>query len=157
VTAYSYNPKDEADVAEDPFSTGGQIALISTMQARNSARFTVLGSVEMLENTWFEAIVKGPEDKKAVKTVNREFAAQVTEWTFNEVGLVKVGKVDHFLASENSGKSKNTNLTKVGYLNPHIYRVKNDVVCYLVTEDCQVKTNNPRPLALSSPNTRMTA
>jgi oligosaccharyltransferase complex subunit beta len=136
VTAYSYNPKDEANTVEEPFATGGQLALISSVQARNSARFTVLGSVEMLENKWFDASVKGPGDKKAVKTVNRQFAAQLTEWTFKEVGVLKVGKVDHFLNAENGGKSSSKNVTQTGYLNPDIYRVKNDVVCQRVSTIC---------------------
>jgi len=127
-TAYSYNPKDEVESVEEPFATGQQLSLISSVQARNSARFTVLGSVEMLENKWFDASVKGLDDKKAVKTVNRQFAAQLTEWTFKEVGVLKVGRVDHFLSAETGVKTVTTNVTQVGYLNPDIYRVKNDVV-----------------------------
>lgn len=57
-SAYSYNPKEEKDGVEDPFAVGHQLSLVSTMQARNSARFTVLGSAEMLEDKWFDAKVK---------------------------------------------------------------------------------------------------
>ena len=124
-TAYSYNPKEDGESVEDPFATGTQLALISAMQARNSARFTVLGSLEMLEDKWFDAKVKG-RDGKSVKTVNREFATQLSAWTFQEVGVLKVGKVSHY---EITGASKKgANHTQVGIQNPEIYRIKNDVV-----------------------------
>lgn len=124
-TAYSYNPKEEGESIEDPFATGGQLALVTAMQARNSARFTVLGSLEMLEDMWFDASVKGL-DGKSKKTVNREFAKQLSAWTFKETGVLKVGKIDHYEISGLSRKGENT--SQVGYLNPAIYRIKNEVV-----------------------------
>jgi len=125
-TAYSYNPKEEVDTVEDPFATGEQTSLISAMQARNSARFTVLGSVEVLENKWFDASVKRVEGSKS-KTANRRLAKQLTEWTFMERGVMKVGIVEHHLSSISDEKSGNTTVSQLGYINPKIYRVKNDV------------------------------
>lgn len=125
-TAYSYNPKDDVDGVEDPFGVGPQLSLITTMQARNSARFTVIGSAELLENTWFDAKVKRSvglggvgTDAKEVKTSNQAFAKEVTGWTFNEIGVLKVGNIEHHL-NENGVQSNITN--------PKIYRIKNDVV-----------------------------
>ena len=125
-TAYSYNPKEEGESMEDSFATGSQLTLISAMQARNSARFTVLGSLEMLEDKWFDAYVKG-SDSKSVKTVNREFAKQLSAWTFKEVGVLKVGKISHYEVTDASRQGENS--TQVGFQNPEIYRIKNDVVC----------------------------
>lgn len=127
-TAYSYNPKEDTETVEDPFMVGEQISLVSTMQARNSARFTVFGSSEALENIWFEAKVKAPESKET-KTANREFAKQVTSWTFKETGVLKVGRVEHHLSEISEVSSGNKSAAQVGYLNPKIYRIKNDVVC----------------------------
>jgi oligosaccharyltransferase complex subunit beta len=126
VTAYPYNPKEEAEAVEDLFATGSQLVLISAMQARNSARFTVLGSLEMLQDKWFTASVKAPNGK-STKTVNREFAQQLTEWTFKEVGVLKVGKVTHQLIADAKVAPENT--TELGFSNPEIYRIKNEVVC----------------------------
>ena len=126
-TAYSYNPKDEAESVEEPFGVGEQISLVSTMQARNSARFTVFGSVEALEDKWFDAKVKSL-DGKQTKTANQEFAKQVTAWTFMETGVLKVGRVEHHLSTINENAKGNDSVTQLGYLNPKIYRVKNDVV-----------------------------
>lgn len=124
-TSYIHNPKEEADAELDVSATGSQIALISAMQARNDARFTVLGSLEMLQNKWFDASVT-PINGKAEKTVNREFARQLTAWTFKEVGVLKAGRIEHYEVL-NSKKSA-TNSTKVGNSDPGIYRIKTDVV-----------------------------
>lgn len=125
-TAYSYNPKDEADAVEDPFATGEQLSLVTALQARNSARFTVLGSSELLENTWFNAKVKYAG--QTVKTFNREFAQKLSAWTFKEIGVLQVGRLQHYL---NEGPSKdkfNATVLEHPENNPTIYRIKNDVV-----------------------------
>ncbi|RDW66699.1 hypothetical protein BP5796_09448 [Coleophoma crateriformis] len=123
-TAYSYNPKDEAESLEDVFAAGPQLSLVTTMQARNSARFTVVGSAEMLEDGWFTGEVKRSvgmggvgTDAKKVKTCNQAFAKEITGWAFQEIGVLKVGKIEHRL-----NEGVRSNIT-----NPKIYRVKNDV------------------------------
>lgn len=119
-TAYAYNSREKSESADDGFATGTQLALVSALQARNSARFTVLGSVEALEDQWFTASVKKPGSSEKTAVANREFAKRLTAWTFKELGVLKVGKIEHYL----SDKEGNV----VGDINPTIYRVKNDVV-----------------------------
>jgi Oligosaccharyltransferase 48 kDa subunit beta len=126
VSAYAYNLKEEIVSVEEPFAAGSQLALISTMQARNSARFTVLGSLEMLQDKWFDASFKSPSGKSS-KTRNQEFARQLTEWTFKEVGVLKVFNIYHHEITASSKTSQNT--TALGEYNPEIYRIKNNVVC----------------------------
>lgn len=126
VTAYAYNPKEDAESVEDVFATGSQLSLISALQARNSARFVVLGSLESLQDKWFDASVKTP-DGKSVKTVNREFAKQLTEWVFKEIGVLKVLDINHHQISPS--RKAGGNATQIGDSNPEIYRIKNDVVC----------------------------
>lgn len=120
-TAYSYNPKEDTEGVEDPFAVGSQLALITTMQARNSARFTVVGSSEFFENSWFDASVKRSTESNAkeTKTANQAFAKEVTGWTFNEIGVLRVNSIEHALIED----GLKSNIT-----NPKIYRVKNDVV-----------------------------
>lgn len=122
-TAYSYNSKDEAEGSEDPFAVGEQLSLVSSMQARNSARLTVLGAAEMLEDKWFGADVLLASGHKA-KTANEEFVKEVSGWTFKELGVLKVGSITHYLDEGLEGEVKNAST-----LNPKIYRVKNTVVC----------------------------
>ncbi|KAL8893232.1 MAG: hypothetical protein Q9192_005471, partial [Flavoplaca navasiana] len=125
-TAYTYNPREEAENVAEPFAVGSQISLVSSMQARNSARFTILGSTEALEDGWFDRTVQGPAGK-AVKSSNRAFAKSLTGWTFMETGVLKVGKVEHHLSTISDNKSGNDSVAQLGYLNPTIYRIKNDV------------------------------
>ncbi|KAI9879250.1 MAG: oligosaccharyl transferase glycoprotein complex, beta subunit [Pleopsidium flavum] len=149
-TAYSYNPKDEVETVEEPFATGQQMALVSTMQARNSARFTVLGSVEMLENTWFGAKVKGRENSKVTTTTNRDFSKELSAWTFMETGVLKVGRVEHYLSSTTAEKAGNDSVAQLGYLNPKIYRVKNDVTFSI--ELSEYSYDHLQPLTLPKPD-----
>ncbi|KAL9098378.1 MAG: hypothetical protein Q9163_005953 [Psora crenata] len=129
-TAYTYNTKEEADVVENPFAVGEQITLVSAMQARNSARLTVFGSVEALEDSWFDREVRA-FDGPALKTANRDFAKQVSGWTFHEIGVLKVGRVEHQLSTVGHPESSNGNLFQPELLNPTIYRIKNDVTFQL--------------------------
>ncbi|KAI9802600.1 MAG: oligosaccharyl transferase glycoprotein complex, beta subunit [Piccolia ochrophora] len=131
-TAYTYSPKDDVATVEDPFATGAQLSLVSALQARNSARFTVLGAVEALEDAWSVAKVQSSTPgSKAQKTANRAFAAELSAWTFMETGVLRVDGVSHRLAdSDPSAQStgSNTSISSPSTdLNPKIYRVKNDV------------------------------
>lgn len=135
-TAYAYNPKDDAETVEEPFGTGQQLSLVSTMQARNSARVVVLGSVEMLEDAWFDGQIKNSDTadgktkaSKKQSTANRAFAKALSAWAFREIGVLKVGKVQHHPASSDRKIPGNngTGLSQVDS-NPKIYRVKSDVV-----------------------------
>ena len=153
-TAYSYNPKDEIEIVEDPFAVGEQIALVSSMQARNSARFTVIGSVEALEDRWFDAKVR-PLGGKDTNTINREFLKQISAWTFKEVGVLNVGKVEHHLSSRSEGAAGNDSMTQLGYLNPTIYRIKNDVVSWMTPHVLIVAKLQIRLSMLNCPSTLM--
>lgn len=127
-TAYSYNPKEEQEAVEDLWAAGEQLSLVSAIQARNSARFTVLGSVDALQDAWFTAKVK--VDGKESETGNEEFAKQLSAWTFKEVGVLKAGTLQHHLKNVGGGKAGilNDSLYAAEDINPKIYRVKNDVV-----------------------------
>ena len=128
-TAYSYNPKDEDETMQEPFIVGEQISLVSSMQARNSARFVVFGSAEALENHWFDAKVKDVVGNQR-GTANRRFAEQVSAWTFKEAGVLEIGRVEHHLSTIERDAGVNSSLSQSGYLNPAIYCIKNDVVSH---------------------------
>lgn len=117
-TSYSYNPKEESEAIEDLFATGSQLSLVSALQARNSARVTVVGSADMLSDKWFDAKVKKVGEKSSVKTLNREFAKAVSGWTFGEIGVLRVNWIEHHLNEVGQSNASN----------PKIYRIKNDVV-----------------------------
>ena len=139
-TAYSYNPKDEAEVVEDPFAVGGQLNLVSAIQANNAARLTVIGSAEMIQNKWFSEKVK--LNDKTITTSNREFAQKLSAWAFKEVGVLKVGKVLHY---QDDGASKKFNSSSaVPENNPTIYRIKSEVVSIVTLSGLKLQTHNLR-------------
>ncbi|KAL2017371.1 hypothetical protein VTK56DRAFT_2251 [Thermocarpiscus australiensis] len=117
-TAYSYNPKEQAEAVDELFAAGAQLSLVSAFQARNSARFTLVGSAEMLQDKWFDAEVTRADGGKKARTFNREFAKRVSGWTFNEIGVLRVNWIEHHL--DEAGAAANVS-------NPKIYRIKNDV------------------------------
>lgn len=118
-TAYSYNPKEQAETVDpdELFAAGKQLALVSTMQARNSARFTIIGSAEMFQDKTFDTKVSR-KGGKALYPSNREFITSLAGWTFKELGVLRVNKIEHRLVGDNE-------------TNPEIYRIKNDVVCFI--------------------------
>ncbi|KAH6630352.1 Dolichyl-diphosphooligosaccharide--protein glycosyltransferase subunit WBP1 [Chaetomium sp. MPI-SDFR-AT-0129] len=116
-TAYSYNPKEQAEVVDELFAAGEQLSLVSAFQARNSARFTLVGSAELLQDKWFDAEVTPAGGKKTAKTLNREFAKRVSGWAFNEIGVLRVNWIEHHLDEAGAANVSN----------PNIYRIKNDV------------------------------
>lgn len=144
-TAYSYNPKDESETVEDPFTVGGQVSLVSAFQARNSARFTVFGSLEALENQWFNAKIKGPDGKQCNPS-NKVFAKQVTAWTFKETGVLHVGRVEHHLSSINGDSLQNNSFARLEDQNPKIYRIKNDVVCSTLSSMKDIADKRPEDI-----------
>jgi oligosaccharyltransferase complex subunit beta len=89
---------------------------VTALQARNNARITVSGSTDMFSDEFFGMEVQAPGSEKKIKTANREFAKEISGWTFQEIGVVKVAEVRHYLANT------------TGQVNPIVYRVKNDIV-----------------------------
>lgn len=127
-TSYAYDTKEDAAYAEDPWSVGSQLHLVSALQARNNARITVSGSAEIFSDGFFEMKVNAQGSNKKVEVANRAFAKEVTSWTFKETGVVKVVGIRHYLTDEVDAP-----------INPSMYRIKNDVV------------NTPPPPLLASP------
>ncbi|CAN8100411.1 unnamed protein product [Discula destructiva] len=119
-TAYIYNEKDQKEVVEEVFAAGEQLNLVSAFQARNSARFTVVGSAEAFQDKWLDAKVQRPGQKEAVKTWNEQFTRRISGWTFQEVGHLRVNSVEHQCAELG-------NIT-----NPGIYRV-NHTATYTIS------------------------
>lgn len=120
-TAYIYNQKEQSEVVDEVFAAGEQLSLVSVFQARNSARFTVVGSAELFQDKWIDAKVKRTSDKEALKTWNLMFARRISGWTFQEIGYLRVNSVEHRVAEE--GPLANIS-------NPSSYRVSQNAVCF---------------------------
>ncbi|OZJ02723.1 hypothetical protein BZG36_05107 [Bifiguratus adelaidae] len=92
-TAYSAEPNEENPVESDVFATGNQVGLVSATQARNSARVTFVGSLDLFSDLYFNASVT--RDGKQVPVGNRQLAKELTQWTFQEKGVLKLVSTQH--------------------------------------------------------------
>lgn len=108
-SAYTYDTKEDFSFAQDPWAAGNQMGLVSALQTRGNARVVVAGSADMFSDEFFA--IEG--------AVNREFSRDLTQWVFQEVGVVQTVAVRHYL----------TNQTE-RVVNPNVYRVKNEIVGY---------------------------
>ncbi|KAK9368287.1 Dolichyl-diphosphooligosaccharide--protein glycosyltransferase subunit WBP1 [Lipomyces kononenkoae] len=103
-TAYVYDPAEEMLASDSPFVSGTQAYLVGGIQARNNARAVIVASGSMLSNEAFNT----------ADSANRELAASITKWTFQESGVIKLTSVTHRLVN---GAEEN----------PQIYRVKQNI------------------------------
>ena len=102
-TSYSYSTSDER-VQSEPLVKGRDTVLVGALQARNGARLTVCGSMDMLSNDFFEAgITRFNLDgnfKSFPTSGNALFSVEVLRWAFQGRGLLRHSNVHHFLADD---------------------------------------------------------
>ncbi|GBC02866.1 hypothetical protein RclHR1_04870009 [Rhizophagus clarus] len=90
-TAYSYETKDDQVVDQEPLVIGNNIGLISTLQARNNARVTLVGSLEFFSDRFFDSSVQKLKSSESYpKSGNEAFANDLTKWTLQEKGVLRV-------------------------------------------------------------------
>jgi len=90
-TAYSYETKDGQAVDQEPLTIGNSIGLISALQARNNARVTFVGSLEFFSDRFFDSPVqKFNSSEPYPKSGNEAFVSDLTKWTLQEKGVIRV-------------------------------------------------------------------
>lgn len=99
-TSYSYFTSDA--VTEYPHAVGTSTLLIAGLQARNNARVVFSGSINFFSNEFFAVPVqKSISGAKVFESSgNKALAVSLSKWVFKEVGVLRVGKVSHYLQAE---------------------------------------------------------
>ena len=98
-TAYSFFPSDK--ITEHPEAVGKSTALITALQARNNARVMFVGSLAMLSDKMILAPVKkAGTDKISSTNGNAVLIQSLLNWTFKNVGVLKISEVKHHLEGE---------------------------------------------------------
>lgn len=143
-SAYSYNPIDDNEGMEELFAAGSQLSLATAFQGRNSARFAVVGSAEMLQDAWLQAEVQLPGGK-AQAVANDEFAQKLTAWAFQELGVVRPGAITHYLAEGAQANTSALSTTPHLDTNPSIYRINNHVHYSIALSTWNPETNSWAP------------
>ncbi|KAI9255464.1 Dolichyl-diphosphooligosaccharide--protein glycosyltransferase subunit WBP1 [Sporodiniella umbellata] len=95
-----------SDVYEKKAGTEKPVTLVGALQARNSARVAITGSLDLFSNQLM--------DSKASKSGNVAFIDQLCQWVFQEKGVLKV--VDHKHHKEGEEEQRDW------------YRVKDEIV-----------------------------
>ncbi|KAI7862000.1 Dolichyl-diphosphooligosaccharide--protein glycosyltransferase subunit WBP1 [Spinellus fusiger] len=94
------------------------VDLVGAFQARNSARATFVGSLDLFSDKFFDAPVKRKQSNgdvvKFKKSGNEAFVTELIKWTFQEKSVLKV--IDH--------RHHKANHTE----QPSYYRIKDDMV-----------------------------
>ena len=102
-TSYSYSTSDER-VQTEPLVKGRETVLIGANQARNGARLTICGSMDLLSNQFFDASITQFSLDGNAKTFaasgNALFSIELIRWAFQSRGLLRHTKVHHYLADD---------------------------------------------------------
>ncbi|KGN61764.1 dolichyl-diphosphooligosaccharide--protein glycosyltransferase 48 kDa subunit [Cucumis sativus] len=97
--AYSANPKSK--LSSPPQLTGSAISLVSVVQARNSARILISGSLSLFSNRFFKSgVQKAGSPTKFDKSGNEQFSVELSKWVFHERGHLKAVNVRHHKVGE---------------------------------------------------------
>lgn len=95
-TAYSATPGRR--LKKRPKRMGAELVLAAYVQARNNARVVVLGSLFALSDIAFSAAARGsacPANDNCGETSNEAFAASVSQWAFQERGVLRLRDATH--------------------------------------------------------------
>jgi len=118
-TAYADNP---GSAVEDLHVAGQRTVLFSVLQARNNARVGFSGSLELFSDKLINAAVQKHGDaKKHEKSGNLQFVQQVTQWVFQERGILRATNVNHHRVGETE--------------TPATYTIKENVTFSVVIEE----------------------
>jgi len=96
-TSYSFVPEEKI---EDLHVAGKKTCLVSALQARNNARVVFAGSPELFSDSYFNSPVQKNTGKSYPKSGNEDFTRQLTEWLFQERGILRAVNVAHHKVGE---------------------------------------------------------
>ncbi|GLD92058.1 hypothetical protein PINS_up000591 [Pythium insidiosum] len=85
-TAYSANPVKDitAKIIASDLLFGNEIGLVTAIQARNNARLVFSGSLDLFSDAYFQSAYS-----------NEAFSDAVTQWAFQESGVLRMTNVEH--------------------------------------------------------------
>ncbi|KAI9499198.1 Dolichyl-diphosphooligosaccharide--protein glycosyltransferase subunit WBP1 [Zychaea mexicana] len=97
------------------------VELVAAFQAKNSARASFSGSIDLFSDSFFEKKVEQTRPngtaKRHVPSGNSQFVDELAKWTFQEKGVLKVVDHRHHKANET--------------VQPEAYRIKDEIMYIL--------------------------
>jgi len=113
-TTYSFELAASAIPDGEVPLSGSSVSLVSVFQARNNARLAFCGSLDVFSDAFVESSVTLPSGKRYPKSGNSAFIRDISQWVFQEKGVVKVVNVGHSLTARSEA-------------NPLLYRVGDSI------------------------------
>jgi len=92
-TSYSHNPSEM--VSEYPHAIGKNTVLIGGLQARNNARVVFSGSLDFFSDEFYTSQVERVGMSKKSSSGNAMLAKSLTDWCFQQTGVVRIDNVSH--------------------------------------------------------------
>ncbi|CDO71858.1 hypothetical protein BN946_scf184940.g5 [Trametes cinnabarina] len=89
---------------------GSQLSLVTGFQSLNNGRITWVGGVDMFTDEFFNK-----EVAEGKPSGNRQFARDVTAWTFQESNVLRIDNVEHHRVNETLPREKYTINDRVTY------------------------------------------
>lgn len=137
-STYSANPLKSIEGAP---TAGDDVLLVTATQARNNARVTVSGSVDMFTNSFFAAKVDG-----GAQVGNALFCAELSKWSFGEAGVLRFRDIEHSKVDGTPPdvilhEKKRPDLPATLYPDPEltrnslVYRIKDDISYSMIVEE----------------------
>jgi len=138
----SYSGSVSKVVGDKAYVAGKRTTLVSALQARNNARATFSGSLDLFSDKFILSAVEehtqGGKSKKFDKSGNEEFTSSLVDWTFQERGFLRVKSVSHHRVGEPEASSVYTVKEEVQYtIEIEEYKAKKWVP--FVADDVQVE------------------
>jgi oligosaccharyltransferase complex subunit beta len=113
-TAYSFDPNEK--ISEYPHAVGKNTLLVAALQARNNARVMFFGSIDFFSDEFFGSAAQNANGgQRFEKCGNQDLATSLSQWVFKEMGVLKVGKVQHKIQGEKQPPAAYTILEDVEY------------------------------------------
>jgi len=125
-TAYTNDKK-----AESENEIGSSLGLVTSIQMRNNARITFVGSSELLSNEY--AMMDVEVNAERSQTGNSAFVRRAVAWTFQEYGKIRSRNAHHRL------------IDMSGPVNPNRYTVKEMVRYEVMLEQYSLSSGSWEP------------
>ncbi|KAI0700549.1 dolichyl-diphosphooligosaccharide-protein glycosyltransferase [Cerioporus squamosus] len=101
---------EAAEKSGEGLWAGSSLSLVTGFQTLSNARATWLGGVDMFSDEFVNK-----EVSKGVKSGNRQFASDVTAWTFQESHVLRIDSVEHHRVNETLPRETYTINDRVTY------------------------------------------
>jgi oligosaccharyltransferase complex subunit beta len=132
----AYTALTTASTGNDFRLAGISLGLVAVVQTKNNARVAVVGSIDMCSDAMYGATATAIDGKTALgAAANAAFCTGLSEWTFNERGVLKSSNMNHHLVGKTDPEAS--------------YRINDQVIFSIDLTECS-RVEGCKPYSSSS-------